>query len=111
MTDKDLQSLRKRIEALGQDIHKRRAEFERVGVFANIQAGTWKNIEAAHTHITGRLDKLSARPGVWAEIRYELIRDFEALCDDFRRLMDRLDAEENVRMHQRATTDPVTRRS
>ncbi|MEZ5855147.1 MAG: hypothetical protein R3D67_10535 [Hyphomicrobiaceae bacterium] len=96
MTNSELETFRERLEHLRRDIDGKRHHFESGGAGVDGNAQQWQRISASHEDLLARVDRLPAGAGLWATVKYELIRDFDAVCEDFRRLMYRLDAEENA---------------
>lgn len=92
MSKTEIDELRAKIASFGKELSQKRAEVEKDGRFKDVYEAQWNRIEAAHSHLYGRVNSDFEGTGVWSLLKAELVRDFEAMSEQMSRMTDRLDA-------------------
>ena len=92
MTAMEPDALRERLDALSGRIERRVRELQERGAFSGVHGDGMKEIHKRSAAIQAKLDAAIAGGHRWDMLKYELVRDFHSLKEDFEEFERRLDA-------------------
>ena len=89
--DGEIKEMRFKVNALGHRLAQCEEDLRERGVFSDVYAARVGRFRDAHTRL---VDRMAKTPRLhWLGIKDEVARDYNALADDFDRLIKQLDAD------------------
>ena len=89
--DGEIKEMQLKVDALGHRLAQCEEDLRERGVFSDVYAARVRGFREVHSGLAGRMAKAPRLH--WLGIKDEVARDYNALADDFGRLIKQLDAD------------------